>query len=398
VLASLGVALDRRLSQDRSTQRRLGRLGAGLAILAVLAALAVALLATHGHPVARVERAWSSFANVNNTANGSSRFTTLGSQRVDFWRVALHEFTRHPFTGIGQDNFAASYLRYRKTGQEPRWTHSIELRLLTHTGLVGICLFGLFLIAVLLASRTGREHAPERIAAAIALIPLVVWLVHGSIDWLWEFPALSVPALAFAGAAAALEQSASPAPSHSSSPSAYAATGGKIASKQARRPGRLAIRWICAALLWACMLVAIGVPFVAARKVQRAIDLWPARANLAYAELRSASKLMPFDYQPYLVGGAIALNLQEPAAARLWFVQARRHDGEAWLAPFALGLIDGEQGRFAQARRELAAAQTLNPGEPILAQALARLGGGHPLTFVEVQRLLSTRAEQRFGH
>ncbi|MGH2912073.1 MAG: O-antigen ligase family protein, partial [Solirubrobacteraceae bacterium] len=202
---TLAVIVDRRMSLNQTAQARLRRVGSAAALVAVLAAIAGGLAATHGHPLARVERAWSSFANTNNTANESSRFTTLGSQRVDFWRVALHEFSRHPLAGIGQDNFAAPYLRERHTDQEPRWTHSIELRLLTHTGLVGALLFALFLLAVLLASRAKpRKPHAERVSAAIALLPLVVWLVHGSVDWLWEFPALSVTALSFAGAATSI--------------------------------------------------------------------------------------------------------------------------------------------------------------------------------------------------
>ena len=37
------------------------------------------------------------------------------------------------------------------------------------------------------------------------MLPLVVWLIYGSVDWFWEMPALSGPALGFLGVAVALE-------------------------------------------------------------------------------------------------------------------------------------------------------------------------------------------------
>jgi len=416
ILTTLVVSLDRRLELTATGQRGVARLGGALAALAVLGALGGGLLATHGDPLGRAERAWGSFADYNNTANGSSRFTTLGSQRVDFWRVAWDEFARHPLAGAGQDNFAEGYLQHRRTDQEPRWAHSLELRLLTHTGLLGALLFGLFALAVLLGAlrggRRGRAGAYARVSVGIALLPLVVWLVHGSIDWLWELPALSVSALAFAGAAMALGQapragtqaSLASAPPSSSSPSSSPAavtttpSATAPAEDRARRRTRAsAAGWLCAALLWAGALAAVAIPYVAARRVQRAIAVWPQRPALAYAELRSASDLLPFDAQIDLVGGAIGLNLQAPATARRWMAQAQAHDKRAWLAPFALGLIDGERGRRARAQAQLARAQRLNPREAVVARARARLRAGHPLTFAEAQRMLAERAEQRFG-
>ena len=205
VLAALAVALDRRVELSRSARRRANRIAAGLALAAALAGVAAGLVAVHGDPLGRAERAWHSFADAGETSgSSSSRFTTLASNRADIWRVALHEFAQHPLAGIGQDNFATSYTRLRHTQEAPRWAHSIELRLLVHTGLVGALLFALFMLAALLGALRGRRAGPERVTGGILLLPLVVWLVHGSIDWFWEYPVLSVPALAFLGAATAL--------------------------------------------------------------------------------------------------------------------------------------------------------------------------------------------------
>ncbi|HEV3318126.1 MAG TPA: O-antigen ligase family protein [Solirubrobacteraceae bacterium] len=374
IVAALAVALDRRVMLSRSAHRRTNRIAAGLALALALAGIAAGLIAVHGDPIGRAERAWHSFADAGETTGGSSsHFTTLASNRADIWRVALHEFTRHPLLGIGQDNFATSYTRLRHTQEEPRWAHSIELRLLVHTGLIGALLFALFMLAALLGALRGRRAGAERVTGGILLLPLVVWLVHGSIDWFWEYPVLSVPALAFLGAATALRQRPV-----SAAPSA----GG-------RRRGVAVVWWAGAALLGAGALVALAIPFIAARRVQKAIAVWPAQPALAYSQLRSASSLMPFDAQIDVVGGAIALNQGENDEARAWLLRAERREAEGWLTPFLLGLIDGEQGRRRQGRVELLRARRLNPREAAIAEALERIGGTHPLTFVEAQILLT---------
>jgi tetratricopeptide (TPR) repeat protein len=418
LLAASIVLVDRRLRLSSSTARRVNGLAAAAAAVALLAGLGAGAIATHGHPIGRIESAWRSFANASNDANGASRFTKLGSERVDMWRVALHEFAAHPLVGIGQDNFAASYLRLRHTDQEPRWVHSLELRMLTHTGLVGALLFALFMLTTVIAAlRASRSGYQERAAAGVALLAAIVWLVYGSIDWFWEFPVLSLPAFAFAGAAAALGRPADPSHGHPVDPShshpvdlshsrpAERAAGRSTRQAQGRRAGPalrggrlLAVGGrLGAVLLSGGALAALLIPFIAAREIQKATTIWPDRPMQAYRELRSASSLLPFDAQIYLVGGAIALNLEEPERARDWLAEAQRRDEQGWLAPFALGLVYGEQGRRSLARSELTRALRSNPREPLIGQAIARLSNGHPLSFPEAQAMLSERQQARFG-
>lgn len=395
IVAALAVVLDRRLAPSLATKRRADRVVAALAVVAALVGIAIGLIAVHGHVIGRAEHAWNSFANANSGPSGSSRFTALGSQRVDFWRVALDEWDAHPLAGLGQDNFAASYLQHRHTGEEPRWAHSLELRLLVHTGLIGALLFVLFVVAVGVAALRGggARGRPVRFAAAVALLPFVVWIVHGSIDWFWEFPALSVPALAFAGAATALGFRAATAPGDS----AAAAPGDREATgSSGSRRLRLASTAIFA-LLGAGALAAVAIAYTSAHEIQRATDIYAERPAQAYAELHSASDLMPFDAQIYLLEGSIALDYGEANAARGFFETAARHDDEEWLAPFVLGLLAGERGDRVQAKARLRSALRLNPGEQIVSEALTRAARKHPMTVEEAQRILSTRVQDRFG-
>jgi hypothetical protein len=370
VLATAAVILDRRLHLSPRAQRRLDRTSRIAAVAIALAGFAVALVAVHGDPIGRVERAWKSFAHTPTpTGGGSSHFTTLASNRSDIWRVALHEFAHNPLGGLGQDNFAASYIRLRHTYEQPRWTHSIEMRLLTHTGLVGGLLFAAFLVAASMAALRGRRGV-ERTTAGILLVFLVVWLVQGSIDWFWEYPALSVPALAFTAAAGALDRvTPLPAPP---------------------RHKRLSIAAVLAAVLLGIgALLALAIPFVAARRAREATVVWQTQPARAYEQVRSASNLLPFDPQLYLLGGSIALNLGEYPQARAWLVEAESHDDRNWLTPFALGLVEGEEGRLKGAKAQLSRAELLNPLEPAVGTALSRAEEHHPLTFAEAQALLA---------
>jgi O-antigen ligase/polysaccharide polymerase Wzy-like membrane protein len=370
VLATIAVIADRRLQLSLQAQRRLDRTSRAVAVALALAGATVALVAVHGDVPGRVERAWKSFAHTPSpTGGGSSHFTTLASNRSDIWRVALREFTHNPLGGIGQDNFAASYVRLRHTYEQPRWTHSIELRLLTHTGLVGTLLFAAFLVAALMAALRGRRGV-ERTTAGIMLVFLVVWLVQGSIDWFWEYPALSVPALAFTAAAGALGRV------------------GPLPAPPRRRRLSLAAT-LAAVLLGVGSLLALAIPFAAARRAREATIVWQSQPAHAYHQVRSASDLMPFDGQLYLLGASIALNLGEYPRARAWLLEAELHDDQNWLTPFALGLVEGEEGRLARATAQLRRAELLNPLEPAVGTALSRARERHPLSFAEAQALLA---------
>ncbi|MGH2880667.1 MAG: O-antigen ligase family protein [Solirubrobacteraceae bacterium] len=368
-VTGLLVVADRRLRLAPAAQRRFDRASRAVAVAILIAAAVIALVAVHGHVVGRVQSAWKSFAHTTSPSSGGySHFTTLASDRPDIWRVALREFAANPLGGIGQDNFASAYVRLRHTYEQPRWTHSIELRLLTHTGVIGALLFAVFLVAALVAALRGRRGTSQA-TAGILLVFGVVWLVQGSIDWFWEYPALSVPALAFAGAAGALDRV-------QSIRGAARWTGGSLPAT------------IAAVLLGAGALAAVAIPFAAARHARSATRVWEADPARAYAQIHSATDLLPFDDQLYLLGGSIALNLGEHARARRWLAQAERHDDQNWLAPFALGLLYGERGKRAQAFVQLRRAHLLNPLESTVQTALERLEEGHPLSFEEAQRAL----------
>ncbi len=140
-------------------------------------------------------------------SRGGSRLVSgLGSNRYDFYRVALDEFLAHPLVGIGADNFQQQYLRHGHSGETPHYPHSVELRTLSQTGVIGTLLALLGLGAALLAAMRARA-APDRLGAGVAAAALAgfgYWVVHGSVDWFWEFAGLGAPAFAMLGLSCAL--------------------------------------------------------------------------------------------------------------------------------------------------------------------------------------------------
>ena len=132
--------------------------------------------------------------------SSSSYFANAGTGRCDYYRVALASSLDRPILGLGAGNFRGEYVRERRTREEPRVVHSLPLQLLAELGLIGAALgatvFGCVLVAALRFVRSG----PGRDATfAGAIAALAYWSTHASIDWLWQLPAVSLPALALGG-------------------------------------------------------------------------------------------------------------------------------------------------------------------------------------------------------
>src|SRR5207253_8599445 len=72
-----------------------------LALVAALAGGAGAFAATVDRPGHFLADKWRSFKTLPSTRQGSSHLFSLGSNRYDFWRVALHTFEHHPLAGVG---------------------------------------------------------------------------------------------------------------------------------------------------------------------------------------------------------------------------------------------------------------------------------------------------------
>jgi len=126
--------------------------------------------AVAGNPAARIRHGWDSFKAGYGTSSavGSHLTSGLGSNRYDFYRVALDEFAAHPLVGIGADNFQEQYLVHGRSDETPRYPHSVELRTLVQTGLVGALLALVGLGAALVAGARAVRPSIAKLAHTTA--------------------------------------------------------------------------------------------------------------------------------------------------------------------------------------------------------------------------------------
>jgi hypothetical protein len=163
--------------------RRLPAVGAAAVVLA-LAGLVAGGLGERGEtPVSGEARA--------------ERLVSVKSRRYDYWRVSAAAFADHPLRGVGSGGFSVVWLRERPVKEGAVDAHSLPLETAAELGLVGVVALALFLGGVGLAARRAAAQEPELVAGALAAT--TAWLLHAAIDWDWEMPAVTLPALVMAG-------------------------------------------------------------------------------------------------------------------------------------------------------------------------------------------------------
>jgi O-antigen ligase/polysaccharide polymerase Wzy-like membrane protein len=364
------AVLDRRLAAPRL--RRSATRGVyvvcGLAVVALVVGLALALR----HPEQRLTRTWQDFKVTKPTTKTSYFANGVGGNRYDIWRVALNEFRDKPLLGVGVDNFEADYLQERRSQEEPLYPHSVELRLLSQTGLVGAALFLGFLGALAVSvRRLNRIPVSRQAVAGTGLAMAVYWLVHGSVDWFWEIPALAGVAFACLGIATSLALEAAP---------------------PVRTPRHL--RTLLTAVLCATgavVAVAYSLPWLAAEESVRAATTWRQDPRAAYDRLDTAARLNPLSDEPKVLEGAIASRLNDHARMQSAFAAALRRDPRDWYAHLELAVVASEEGRRSAALRELEAARSLDPLEPVIGDVESDVRAGRPVSAARLDQIFLAR-------
>ncbi|MEA2309974.1 MAG: hypothetical protein QOI65_2260 [Thermoleophilaceae bacterium] len=374
-VAALAALPDRRIRVSRAGGRRLGAALLAVAVLAACAGTAV-YVAERGSPFSDVAHAWNQFKNKRTPHGGGTRLGRLGSDRYDFWRVALDRFRARPLAGIGADNYQQDYLRYGKSHERPLYPHSVELRTLSQTGIVGM----LLLVAALAAAFAAAGRAMRRRggwapgAAAAGVGAVVYWLVHGSVDWFWEFPALGGAAFALLGLAAGL------APRRPGSPRRF------------RRPVAAGPVLVTAAAVGGLALaLSFAAPWAAESQVDQAARIWPVRPKLAFDKLSSASSFNPRSPRPKAVAGSIALRLRDLPTARRYFLEALERDSRDAYSYLELGAIASQNGPRRAAVRLLTRAAELQPRDEVTAAALRRARRGGRIDIARMNEALRQR-------
>jgi hypothetical protein len=185
VLGGAAALTAPRGSGERLTWSR--RLGPVTAVLLALVAVGLVIGGLGERPS---ERQLGAGAN-------AERLTTATSYRYEYWRIGLRAFVDHPLQGLGAGGFRVRWLKERDIAETVRDTHSIEIEMLAELGLVGLLSLALLVAGALLAGREALRR--DRDVAAGTCAALLVWFLHASIDWDWQMPAVSLPAIALVG-------------------------------------------------------------------------------------------------------------------------------------------------------------------------------------------------------
>jgi tetratricopeptide (TPR) repeat protein len=396
---ALGAAVESRLG-ERSVRRL--RSGTRALAAATLVAIVAGGLVASGNPVTRVEKGWRSFKGgyASQSSGGSHLASGLGSNRYDFYRVALDEFLRHPLVGIGADNFEQQYLVHGRSSETPHYPHSVELRTLVQTGLVGALLALVGLGAALVAvGRALRARDPlTRTVAAAALAGFGYWVVHGSFDWFWEFAGLGAPAFAMLGLACALAPTREPAGARPGVREGGASTPG-AAPERAPLDGRAGRRrplpaLVAGAALALAAAASLALPWLSQLEVESAARIWTSSPQTAYARLRDAASLNPLSDEADVLAGTIALRYGELDRADHEFALAlARTPGDAY-ATLERGAIASARGERNAARALLERAVRLDPREPLTRQALEVVRAGGRVSIEELNRAILLKGQQ----
>ncbi|MCW3008763.1 MAG: O-antigen polymerase [Solirubrobacterales bacterium] len=288
-------------------------------------------------------------SHVRETGDTRSRLTQLSDNgRIDAWRVSLDGFSAAPLHGTGAGTFALQWDARRPSIQTLNDGHSLIFETLGELGVVGLAL----LVAALGALLTGAAMAARRSAVAAAgFAVMLAWTIHAAIDWDWELPALTVPALALAAATVARP-------------------------RPAREPaGRRAGGLVRASALVA--LVVVGAMGAGIAYSQHLLDDGVARmrAGDCASAIRSANRAVSVDAQrpePHQVLAVCALRAGETTSALAQSRIALRLDPANWRMAYDLAMVQSIAGQ--DPRPMLRRARRDNPRSWLLRKTEERFG------------------------
>jgi tetratricopeptide (TPR) repeat protein len=262
------------------------------------------------------------------------------NNRWGWWKEAWHAFEGQPLAGTGAGSFELVHRKLRKSNVSVREVHSLPLQFASELGIVGLLLAGGMAGAALLGAwrALGRLEGDELAAAAALGVLLPTFLVHGALDYDWEFVALCGPLFFVTGV--------------------LLATGRKTTALL-RQPAWLAVVLL---LAWAS-LYSIAAPRLAAARVDDAYaQIDRGAVEQAVSSAKSAHSLDPLSIDPLLAWASAEESRNHLPRARELYVRAVELQPLNWAAWYELGRFDQEvRGDDVAAARELRRAIQLDP-------------------------------------
>lgn len=128
-----------------------------------------------------------------------ARLGSIDTNRYRYWEVAARSFADRPLEGLGSGGFQVEWLAIEDRVDASGDAHSLYLETAAELGVVGLAFLLMFLTGV--ATALVRLYRLDRAAAAGVAAGLAAWAFHAGLDWDWEMPAVTLPALLLAAAA-----------------------------------------------------------------------------------------------------------------------------------------------------------------------------------------------------
>lgn len=306
------------------------------ATLAAAGLVAVGALVAAGGPVTVVDRAVDSFTEPLPAGEGDLQRRLLsvsGNGRGDYWHVAWQMARDEPLHGAGAGSFEENWLRERSISFHARDAHNLYLETLAELGVVGLAVLLATLALPLIALPRARRLSYGPAAAGA----FAAYLLHASVDWDWEVPAVTLPALF---CAATLLSSPRPA---------------LLIGR-----GRVAVLALAAPVLAIALIAHVGNRATASSVAAIEAD----EPDRALSQARRAIDWAPWSSEPWQLRGEAELLLEDDAAARRALRRALELDPESWSTWFDLAVASSG----AERARALAEAKRLNPLSPELAE------------------------------
>lgn len=308
-------------------------------LVALIAVAGVVALARVGNPVDYAEGKWDEFTQVEAVGAEGTRLGTVGGPRYDIWRVAVDQFGDAPIAGAGEGSFRFAYYRERRTDRNLADPHSLPLRLLAETGLIGTLLFAIWLGAtgVAIGRRVRLAGSRERTWIAGLAAAGTVVLAQSTVDWLWLIPALlGIGVLALGLAARGEEEGDEAFPP---SPASRALAGVALT---------LAI-------------VSVGALFLSGVYVRKARREALVSPQAALSSARTAERLNPVSVTPLYLQASAQESEGRRAAARSALLEALELERGNFVTLGLLGDLEARSGDPTAARRYYRRALALNP-------------------------------------
>lgn len=339
----------------------LARFVGGTAIVLVfVGAVFVALTAyerTEGNPIAFAESSWEAFKADEAGARDQSRYLSAsGSGRYILWQAAWAEFSENPVAGVGAHNYEAAYYQEREQAAlSARQAHSLPLETLAEKGVIGGVLLFAFLTTCVAAGLKERftylnSEGKAQVGALVASV--AYWFAHAGVEWLWQLPAVTLPAILYLAMLVATWRSVEP----QTSP----------------------LPWRAGVALMGILAAAFVLPlYVSNVYLQRSQEM--SKPSEALAAVERAQRFNPVNPRLFYREAELASETGDLDRTEQAYLRAVELNPEHYEAYLYLGEFYARRGELEQAAKYYEKALKRNPEAPELreqADRLSRFTGG----------------------